>query len=467
MDRSGVLTQQPRYAGAGYQSPLEDRLPPTKGVARTTKKAIDYQSQRRFNGDDYRSKIVNNHQDLANEVSDVKRTVYTRIDRVNKSKELPTRRKTSRSRKHSSRSSSSSSSSSSSEEKHHHKRTKKSKRSRSIVHRLKGDLEEVENLQHIKYQTVLKDRDCLEATNREFASIVKDLKRQLEDTQNRYHDLETQYKLLEAASARGAGEQERQRLLSKRFESEIKDLRDMLAMEKAGAADKKQRWRQKNEQLQAELDKLKEQNGTLQGQVSDLQQLSVNQDNLITEEKEKQQNLEEKLEDLKRQLDDARKELAAANEKNAGQDTELAEVSVRLQYETKNGLDLKKEIDRLRAELADKDLKMEEFKKEARKKRDKLLAGKDAEIARLQQENNDLKSNLAKAEARIADLESMIEELKDKLEDTLRQLNIAEIKLGDLVREKELVLELKTNMNDRDREIDQKRDYTIVIYFLQ
>ncbi len=57
MNRSGILNQQPRYAsGLGYQSPIEDRLPPAaRGVARTTKKTVDYQNQRRFNGDDYRS----------------------------------------------------------------------------------------------------------------------------------------------------------------------------------------------------------------------------------------------------------------------------------------------------------------------------------------------------------------------------------------------------------------------------
>ncbi len=291
---------------------------------------------------------------------------------------------------------------------------------------------------------------------------MKDLKRQLEDTLNRYHDLETQYKILEASSAKGAGEQERQRLTSKRYENEIKDLRDMLAMEKANAAEKKQRMKQKNEQLQAELDKLKEQNAALQSQVTNFEQLTVSQDNMITEEKEKQQALEEKIDEIKKQLDDVRKELAAALEKIAAQDTELAELAVRLQYETKNGLDLKKEIERLRGELADKDLKMDEAKKDARKKRDKLLAAKDTELAKLQHENNDLKSALAKSNARISELESVIDELKDKLEDTLRQLNIAEIKLGDLVREKELVLELKSNMSDRDRDLDQKREYTIV-----
>ena len=72
---------------------------------------------------------------------------------------------------------------------------------------------------------------------------------------------------------------------------------------------------------------------------------------------------------------------------------------------------------------------------------------------------------LNKAESRIQDLESALDDLKDKLDETLRQLNLAEIKLGDLVREKELVVELKSSVGDKDRDIDSKRDYIIVPSF--
>ena len=41
-------------------------------------------------------------------------------------------------------------------------------------------------------------------------------------------------------------------------------------------------------------------------------------------------------------------------------------------------------------------------------------------------------------------------------------MNIAEIKLTDLVKEKELVMELKSVISDRERDLDMKKDYSVV-----
>lgn len=96
-----------------------------------------------------------------------------------------------------------------------------------------------------------------------------------------------------------------------------------------------------------------------------------------------------------------------------------------------------------------------------------MVVTKDAEISKLTQENSELKSLLSKAEGRVLELETNLDDLKDKFDDTLRQLNIAEVKLTDLVKEKELVLELKTCLGEKDREIDQKREYINVRSFYQ
>lgn len=406
------------------------------------------------------------HEDLAN----LKSSIYAKIDRVNQSrreignrsnsKHRDDRRGSKHSRRHRDSSSSGSSRSSSSG---HSRNSRKGSKSKSILGRLKGDLAECDNLQLIKYSTVMKDRQSLESTNKEFASVVKDLKRKLEAEQDKNSELQTSFKLLEASTKRLTEDFEKTVTLCKEKDDTNKILKEQLAAEKNLLVEKKTKWKARIADLTQDIEKMKESNITLDNRASNFEQLAVNQDAMLNEEKEKIQSVESNLSMLKSQLDEARKEALANQEKTQAQETELAELTVRLQYEARAAIEMKSSIDQLKADLQEKDKTIEEIRKEAKKKREKLISTKDTEIGRITQENNELKGVLAKSEGRCAELEAALDDVKDKFEDTLRQLNIAEIKLTELVKEKELVMELKSCLSEKDRDIHQKRDYVTVV----
>lgn len=369
--------------------------------------------------------------------------------------------KHSRNRDRSSSSSSRSSSSSGS------RKSKHGSRSRSIIGRLKGDLAECDNLQLIKFSNIVKEKNNLDATNREFASLVKDLKKKLEEEQEKNQQLITQQKLHEVQTKRIVEDSVNQGTLIKEQEETIRVLKANLSAEKELLVEKKKKWKGRINDLMVEIEKMKESNITLDNKVNNYEQLTVNQDALLTEEKDKIMTIENNLALMQVELDKSRKEAVAHQEKIQTQETELAELTVRFQYETRAAMELKTTIDELKAVILEKEKTLEETKKENKKKREKMVVTKDAEISKLTQENSELKSLLSKAEGRVLELETNLDDLKDKFDDTLRQLNIAEVKLTDLVKEKELVLELKTCLGEKDREIDQKREYINVRSFYQ
>lgn len=305
----------------------------------------------------------------------------------------------------------------------------------------------------------MKERNSLDATNREFANVVKDLKKKLEEEQEKNHQMVTQQKLVEAQMKRIVDDSTAQSALIKENDETIRVLRQQLVAEKSLLIEKKQKWKGRINELMTEIERMKENNITLDNRASSYEQITVNQDALLTEEKEKIMAVENNLSMLKSQLDEARREALASQEKNQTQENELTELTVRFQYETRAANELKTQIDELKTVIHEKEKSIEELRKETKKKRDKLTVTKDTEIAKLTNENSDLKSHISKAEGRVFELESTLGDLKDKLDDTLRQLNIAEIKLSDLVKEKELVVELKTCLGEKDREIHQKREY--------
>lgn len=331
---------------------------------------------------------------------------------------------------------------------------------------MRGDLAEFDSLQHVKLATVMRDRVSLDATNRELAGVIKELKKRSEEEGEKMHHLDTEFKLLHANFRRTSEENERQGMQIQDLEGDLKSTRDNLAQQIELLATKKSKWKGRITALQADLDKMKEENINLSNQVAHYEKLTLSQDNMITEEKEKIIAVEEKLENLKSQLEEAKKEAAANHEKTSAQESELAEMTVRLQYETRGNIDLKKEIENLKLELAEKDGKMEELRKEHRKKKEKIIATKDQEINAIRAQNDDLKATNSKNEARVNELENTMEEMRTKLEDTLRQLGLCEVKISELVREKEAVIELKAIVEEKDRELEDKRDYSVVGYRL-
>ena len=400
-------------------------------------------------------------------MADLKNSIYEKIDRVNKSRREFSRKDSKggkRSRKYSrdsrqSYSNSSSGSSSSGDS----RRSRKGNRSRSIIGRLKGDLAECDNLQLIKYSSVLKDRNTLEATNKEFANVVKELKKKVEEEQGKNFELQTKYKLLESSSQRQGDQSSKQIEIIQEYEENIRILKEGITSEKNQLIEKKRKWKSRINDLQIELEKQKESNITLDNRVNNYEQLTVNQDTMLTEEKEKIYTVESNLSILKNQLDEARKEALQNQEKTQGQETEIAELTVTLQYEARAATDIKAANEQLKTELQEKEKTISEIRKENKKKRETIIATKDAEINRITKECTDTKVNLVRVEGRAAELESTLDDIKDKFDDTLRQLNIAEIKLTELVKEKELVVELKSSSNDKDKDIQQKRDYINVV----
>jgi chromosome segregation ATPase len=404
---------------------------------------------------------------ISNELDDLKKSIYSKIERVNKSRENFSRQRShikksrggkrhrSRGRSHSSSSGSRSSSESSN-------RSRRENRSRSILGRLKGDLAECDNLQNIKYTTILKDKQSLESTNKEFANLVKEMKRKLQEEQEKYHDIHTQFKLQEASSKRVNEEFQKQSETIKDQDKQIKDLKNGVITEKDLLMEKKEKWRQRFCELQSEIDGLKEQNISLENRATSYEQLTVSQDALLTEEKQKIRTIEHNLTILRSQLDDARNEAINNQERTQAQETELTEVTVRLQYETGKVQELKSTIEKLTADLQQKDKAMEDFKIDQKQKRDALLDSKNDEIAKLLQVQSQLKSDVEKSEYRCREFESALEDTRYKLDDSIKQLNIAEIKLTDLVKEKELVMELKSVISDRERDLDMKKDYSVV-----
>jgi chromosome segregation ATPase len=292
---------------------------------------------------------------------------------------------------------------------------------------------------------------------------VKDLKKKLDEEISKNNQLQTEFRLLEVSHRRLGEESVDQASIIKEQEEAIRTLREGLAAEKNLLVEKKKKWKGRIADLMGEIERIKENAITLDNKVTNYEQLTVNQDAMISEEKEKILTVENNLSMLKSQLDEARKEALANQEKTQTQETELAELSVRLQYEVRAANDMKATIDELKAELTEKDKAIDELRKEGKKKREKLTSTKDAEISRLSQDNLDLKSALSKAEGRGVELEAALEDIKYKFEDTLRQLNIAEIKLTELVKEKEMVVELKSLLAEKDREIQQKREIINVI----
>lgn len=237
------------------------------------------------------------------------------------------------------------------------------------MNRLKGDLNECDNLQQIKYTTIVRDRNSLEATNRELASLVKNLKRKLEDEAEKYHHLDTEYKLLQMTSKKANADLEKQALTLKEYEAQIRDLKDQLGQEKDLLTEKKQKWKGRIAALQGEIDKLKEQNYNLDNRISHYEQVVVSQDNTITDEKDKLSSVENRLEQLKAQLDEANREALANQEKLAAQDSELTELNIRMQYENKAAADLKAALDAAKSDIADRDIKLEELRRESKAKR--------------------------------------------------------------------------------------------------
>lgn len=365
------------------------------------------------------------------------------------------KRHRSRVRSHSSSSGSRSSSESSN-------RSRRENRSRSILGRLKGDLAECDNLQNIKYTTILKDKQSLESTNKQFANLVKEMKRKLQEEQEKYHDIHTQFKLQEASSKRVNEEFQKQSETIKDQDKQIKDLKNGVITEKDLLMEKKEKWRRRFGELQSEIDGLKEQNISLENRATSYEQLTVSQDALLTEEKQKIRTIEHNLTILRSQLDDARNEAINNQERTQAQETELTEVTVRLQYETGKVQELKSTIEKLAADLQQKDKAMEDFKIEQKQKRDIPLASKNDEIAKLLRAQSQLKSDVEKSEYRCREFESALEDTRYKLDDSMKQLNIAEIKLTDLVKEKELVMELKSVISDREKDLDMKKDYSVV-----
>lgn len=272
------------------------------------------------------------------------------------------------------------------------------------------------------------------------------------------NQLQTEFKLLEAKFKRLGEESTTQASVIKEQEETIRTLREGLAAEKSLLVEKKKKWKGRIAELLDEIERRKESVMSLDNKVTNYEQITVNQDVMLTEEKEKILIVESNLSILKSQLDEAKKEAFAYQEKTQAQETELAELSVRLQYEARGASEMKATIDQLKAELVEKDKALDQLRKEGKTKREKLITTKDAEIARLAQDNLDIKSTLSKAEGRGVELETALDDINYKFEDTLRQLNIAEIKLTELVKEKELVVELKSVLAERDREIQQKRE---------
>jgi chromosome segregation protein len=272
------------------------------------------------------------------------------------------------------------------------------------------------------------------------------------------NQLQTEFKLLEAKFKRLGEESTTQASVIKEQEEIIRTLREGLAAEKSLLVEKKKKWKGRIAELLDEIERRKESVMSLDNKVTNYEQITVNQDVMLTEEKEKILIVESNLSILKSQLDEAKKEAFAYQEKTQAQETELAELSVRLQYEARGASEMKATIDQLKAELVEKDKALDQLRKEGKTKREKLITTKDAEIARLAQDNLDIKSTLSKAEGRGVELETALDDINYKFEDTLRQLNIAEIKLTELVKEKELVVELKSVLAERDREIQQKRE---------
>lgn len=272
------------------------------------------------------------------------------------------------------------------------------------------------------------------------------------------NQLQTEFKLLEAKFKRLGEESTTQASVIKEQEETIRTLREGLAAEKSLLVEKKKKWKGRIAELLDEIERRKESVMSLDNKVTNYEQITVNQDVMLTEEKEKILIVESNLSILKSQLDEAKKEAFAYQEKTQAQETELAELSVRLQYEARGASEMKATIDQLKAELVEKDKALDQLRKEGKTKREQLISTKDAEIARLAQDNLDIKSTLSKAEGRGVELETALDDINYKFEDTLRQLNIAEIKLTELVKEKELVVELKSVLAERDREIQQKRE---------
>lgn len=456
-ERPGI-TSSSHYGG--YRSPKYNGLPPKVGFTATKKKGGEIEAVKRFKADDYRA--------LSGELEDFKQNIYSKIERVKKSRQgIPSRKSHEKNRRSGSRRSrdlSSSSSGTSSSSRSSRSRRKKS-RSRSILGRLKGDLAECDNLQQIKFTTVLRDKQNLESTNREFAGVVKDMKKKLENWQDKYHDLDTKLKLMEVDYKRTDEEAQKHAIIAKQQAEEIKELKKAVDAEKDILAEKKLKWKNRFVELEAEIDRLKEQNITLENKLANYEQLTASQDTLLTEEREKMQTVEGNLSILRNQLDEARKEAIANQEKSQVQETELAEMTVRLQYEVRNANELKNNVEKLTGELQERDLKMEELKKDHRKKKDNIIATKNAEISKATQELSEAKSALQRSEARCSDLEASLEEVKERFDDTMKQLNIAEVRLTELVKEKETVLELKSALNDKGKDLDSKREYAIVGLF--
>lgn len=425
------------------------------------KKSVDLSGvvQKRFHGDEYRR--------IANESTELKKHNASRLDRSIRSRGGDSSfRRTGgshkRLRSRGSRREISSDSDNSNNSNCDCKRKCDPNKSKSIIGRLKGDLAEYDNIQHVKFSSAIRDKECLEATNQEFATLVKDLKGKLDTESRKFNQLEGDFKIYQVTAAMVKEEKEKQDTILQEQDKEIRDLKNALEEQRALLDEKKRKWKAKIEVHDSEIDRLKEMNTTLTNQISNYEQVTVSQDAVITEEKEKFAAVEERLEILKSQLEEAKREAVMNQEKTAAQETELAELMIKLQYETKAVKDFKTECELLKTEMAEREAKYTEDKKEAKKKKEKALALKDADIEALKQQNNELKTALVKSDNRVVDLEAGVEELRERLDDSLKQLNVAEVKLSELVKEKELVLELRAEISEYEKEMEEKREYTVV-----
>lgn len=337
----------------------------------------------------------------------------------------------------------------------------KKKISTGIIDRIRYDIKECDDLHNMRMNSILKDRNVLESSNREIVSVLKSMKSKLEEEKDKYNRLDTDYKLLQQQFVVLKEDNKTKGETIERSAFEISKYKEIVDRHTKTFEEKKDKWKDRFTSMQEELDRYKKTVVEQSHTVGEQKEMIENSDKLLEEGRMKMVHIENSVEALHHQLDEVNILCKQQYDKIHTLDTKCVQLESTVLYERKMLEEIKGKNEALVAEGREKDVRLQQTVEKMDRKVEEVRREKETALGEAVTRYNGMKDMYAESSNKCAEMGRCMEEMQSRLDSALYSLHEAQLKMECMVKEKEKVEELKSEVKRREEEVGRLKDVVV------